>query len=68
MLVYNDVKRQFVLDVINNSIADKILDAIKANYLNAGHDREYQSWQNSMQFMRNIVDNPAIDDDVQICI
>ena len=68
MLVYNDVKRQFVLDVINNSIADKILDAIKANCLNAGHDREYQSWQNSMQFMRNIVDDPAIDDDVQICI
>ena len=68
MLVYNDVKRQFVLDVKDNSIADKILDAIKANCLNAGHDREYQSWQNSMQFMRNIVDDPAIDDDVQICI
>jgi hypothetical protein len=28
MLVYNDVKRQFVLDVKDNSIADKILDAI----------------------------------------
>ena len=68
MLVYNDVKRQFVLDVKDNSIADKILDAIKANCLNAGQDREYQSWQNSMQFMRNIVDDSDIDDDVQICI
>ena len=28
MLVYNEVKRQVVLDVKDNSIADKILDAI----------------------------------------
>ena len=68
MLVYNDVKRQFVLDVKDNSIADKILDAIRANCLNAGHDKEFQSWQNSLQFMSNIVDDSAIDDDVQICI
>lgn len=68
MLVYNDVKRQFVLDVINNRIADRILDAIRRNGLNAGHDAEFASWQNSMQFMRNIVDDSDIDDDVQICI
>ena len=68
MIVYNDIKRQFVNDVKDNSIADKILDAIKMRGLYAGHDREYSSWQNSMQFMRNIVDDSEIDDEVRICI
>jgi DUF2075 family protein len=36
--------------------------------LNAGHEKEYNSWQNSMQFMRNIVDDSDIDDEVRICI
>jgi DUF2075 family protein len=68
MIVYNDIKRQFVNDVKDNSIADKILDAIKMRGLNAGHEKEYSSWQNSMQFMRNIVDDSEIDDEVHICI
>ena len=29
MIVYNDIKRQFVNDVKDNSLAVKILDAIK---------------------------------------
>ena len=68
MIVYNDIKRQFVNDVKDNSIADKILEAIKIKGLNAGHEKEYSSWQNSMQFMRNIVDDAEIDDEVRICI
>ena len=68
MIVYSDIKRQFVNDVKDNTIADKILKAIRDRGLNAGHDREYASWQNSMQFMRNIVDDSDIDDGVQICI
>ena len=68
MIVYNDIKRQFVNDVKDNSIADKILDAIKMRGLNAGHEKEYASWQNSMHFMRDIVDNSEIDDEVRICI
>ena len=68
MIVYNDIKRQFVCDVKDNSIADKILDAIRMRGLNAGSMKEYLSWQNSMQFMRNIVDDSEIDDEVRICI
>ena len=68
MIVYNDIKRQFVNDVKDNSIADKILSAIRMRGLNAGHEKEYSSWQNSMQFMRNIVDDSEIDDEVRICI
>ena len=67
MIVYNDVKGQFVYDVKNNCIADKIFNAVRAKGLDAGCDSEYLSWQNSMQFMSNIIDTPDIDNDVRIC-
>lgn len=68
MIVYNETKGQFVADVKNNEIADKILDCIHQRGLNAGHGSEFVSWENSMQFMRNIVDDKDIDDDVRIAI
>ena len=68
MIVYNANKGQFVQDVKTNVIATKILDIIREKGLCAGHDREFAAWQNSMQFMRNIVDDRDIDDDVQIAI
>ena len=68
MIVYNANKGQFVQDVRTNVIATKILDLIRKRGLNAGQDREFAAWQNSMQFMRNIVDDPDIDDEVQVAI
>jgi len=68
MIVYNANKRLFVQDVRTGVIATKILNLIKEKGLNAGHEREFASWQNSMQFMRNIVDDADIDDEVQIAI
>ena len=68
MIVYSANKGLFVQDVRNNVIAKKILDLIREKGINAGHEREFAAWQNSMQFMRNIVDDPDIDDGVQIAI
>lgn len=68
MIVYNASKRLFVEDVRCGYIADKILAQIRAKGLCAGQDREFESWHNSMQFMRNVVDDPAIDDEVEIAI
>ncbi len=68
MIVYNANKGQFVQDVRTNVIATKILALIREKGLNAGQDREFAAWQNSMQFMRNIVDDRDIDDEVQIAI
>lgn len=68
MIVYNDTKKQFVDDVKNSEIADKILACVRERGLNAGQDKEYISWENSMQFMRNIVDDEDIDDEVRIAI
>jgi len=68
MIVYSANKELFVNDVRTGVIATKILDLIKEKGLNAGQDREFSAWQNSMQFMRNIVDDKEIDDNVQIAI
>ncbi|MBR5400056.1 MAG: DUF2075 domain-containing protein [Bacteroidales bacterium] len=68
MIVYNNTKHQFVEDVRLSMIEDKILEEIYRHGLNAGHSREYISWHNSMQFMRNVVDCKEIDDNVQIAI
>lgn len=68
MIVYNDTKKQFIEDVRMNTIADRILALIRQRGLNAGQEKEYASWQNSMNFMRNIVDDSEIDNDVRIAI
>ena len=68
MIVYEDSKRCFVEDIKPNCIADKITAKIRERGINAGHEREYISWQNSLQFMRNIVDDNDIDDEVRIAI
>ena len=68
MIVYNETKGLFIQDVRTNVIATKILNSIREKGLNAGQEREFAAWQNSMQFMRNIVDDSDIDDNVQIAI
>ena len=68
MIVYNGSKRLFVEDVKYGVIADKIQALLREKGLSGGQDREFDSWHNSMQFMRNIVDDPEIDDDVQVAI
>lgn len=68
MIVYSANKGQFIQDVKTSTIATKILSLIREKGLHAGQDREFAAWQNSMQFMRNIVDDAEISDEVQIAI
>ena len=68
MIVYSANKGQFVQDVRTGVIAPKILNLIREKGLNAGQDREFESWHNSMKFMRDIVDDRDINDEVQIAI
>ena len=57
MIVYNATKKEFNKDVILNQIADKVLALVKEKNINAGGDNEYRSWQNSLSFMRNVIDD-----------
>lgn len=68
MIVYSANKRLFVQDVKGGVIATKILDQLRRKGLGGGQEREFEAWHNSMKFMRDIVDDSEIDDEVQIAI
>ena len=68
MIVYSANKYLFVQDVKSGVIATKILNLLRTKGLSGGQEREFESWHNSMKFMRDIVDDSEIDDDVQIAI
>ena len=68
MIVYSATKEQFNYDVINNLISDKILQILHDENISAGADAEYRSWQNSLNYMRNVLDDNEIPNDVDIAI
>jgi len=60
MIVYSATKQQFVDDVRANAIADKIESEV-ARKLNRNSSRnEFISWQNSLQYMFNVLLDPEI--------
>ena len=68
MIVYNASKGQFNDDVKYNHISDKILQKLQKANIHGGEEAEYRSWQNSLNFMRNILDDNDIPDDVEVAI
>lgn len=68
MIVYSATKREFNNDVIMNSISNKILEKLLENNIHGGQDAEFRSWQNSLGFMRNVLDDAEFDDDIRVAI
>ncbi|MBO6701105.1 MAG: DUF2075 domain-containing protein [Pseudomonadales bacterium] len=68
MIVYSDTKERFVNDVRQNVIHTKLLKTVRELGLPAGSPGEVESWRNSMQFMRNVVDAPEIPNNAGISI
>jgi Uncharacterized conserved protein len=68
MLVYHNSKKQFDKDVVLSVIADKIKKELKDKGINDENEREFRSWENSMNFMRNVLDDRDIPLDADISI
>ena len=68
MIVYSATKLEFNNDVIMNQISDKILARLQEANIHGGEEAEYRSWQNSLVFMRNVLDDKEIPDDASIAI
>lgn len=68
MIIYHNTKSGFVDDVRDNLIADKIEDSFRLQHINHNNDAEFRSWANSLQFMRNAIDDPEIDDGCELAI
>lgn len=68
MIVYNASKKQFDYDVDMNMISDVVLAKLRENGLSGGAESEYMSWQNSLHFMRTVLNDPGIPEDAEISI
>ena len=68
MIVYNASKQQFDEDVVLNRIADIVRDNLKEKHISGGQAAEFNSWQNSLHFMHDVINIPEIEDDVEVAI
>lgn len=68
MIVYQGTKSNFTNDVLSGTIADKIKSDLAKIGIIDENAREYNAWQNSMQFMNTVVSVKEIPDDCQISI
>ena len=68
MIVYSANKTQFNDDVILNRISDIILRNLREKHISGGQAAEFHAWQNSLQFMRSVIDDPEIPGDADIAI
>lgn len=67
MLIYRGAKEQFDYDVNCNQIVHKIKTEFRRKHLNI-NDAEVVAWENSLRFMKNVIDTPKISKETQIAI
>lgn len=68
LIVYSATKNKFREDVKSNQIEVKIHNAFKTSFGHGTSSREVASWQNSMLYMSNILDDQGIPEDAGVCI
>lgn len=68
MIIYSGYKTQFQEDVLSNSIESVVLKKYREITGGSVGESEIGSWKNSLRFMDTILADPAIPDDVGICI
>lgn len=67
MLVYEGIKSGFIDDVNLNRIVDKIYDKYK-QFFGKTSESQLNSWKNSMQYMRGVLDDREIPDNSGVAI
>lgn len=68
MIVYSAIKSTFILDTLSNSISKKIEDLYVRETGYKVNKSEVSAWNNSMQYMKNILDDKDIPDDIGVAI
>lgn len=68
MIIYKESKKQFVADVFNDCIEEKINKMMIEKMHRHTGEAEYRSWANSMQYMYKVMDSDSIPDDVDVAI
>lgn len=67
MLVYEGIKKEFIDDVNLNLIVEKIYEKYKS-YFGGTSKSQINSWKNSMQYMRGVLDDRDIPENAGVAI
>ena len=68
MIIYENTKGGFVQDIRSGSIASKVQSQFAQHGITHHNDAEYRAWNNSLMFMRNVLDDNQIPNDVSLAI
>lgn len=68
MIVYTNNISDFNYDVDSGIIADKIVEKLNDGGFSHNNPREFRSWENSLLYMKNVLDNKLINPDLHIAI
>lgn len=68
MIVYENTLKEFKQAVIMNSVADEIKEKLKEKHLGGGSLSEVNSWNNSLHFMKDVLDFPEMPLDCKVAI
>ena len=68
MIIYHNTKGNFVNDVMDGVIADKLEEEFIKHGINHNNAGEHAAWANSLHFMKDILDDDGIDDDCDVAV
>ena len=68
MIIYENTRRGFVDDVRSGCIASKVQQQFERHGIHHNNDAEYRAWNNSLMYMRNVLDDDDIPDDVSLAV
>ena len=68
MIIYNSTLGEFKTHVLLNQMSGILLDELRNKGLSGGSPSEINSWNNSLHFMKDVLDDAAIPSDCQVAI
>ena len=68
MIIYENTIANFAEDVTLNRITDVLSEKLKEKHLSGGSISEINSWNNSLHFMKDVLDTPNIPRDCGVAI
>lgn len=68
MIIYENTKGGFINDIRSGCIANKVQSQFERHNIFHNNNAEYRAWGNSLMYMRNVLDDEAIPNDVSLAI
>lgn len=68
MIVYSNNIINFSKEVDNGIIAERISEELKSRGFNHNNQSEVRSWENSLMFMKNVLNTPEINEELHVAI